>query len=147
MNFWVVLRSLPSRVCVDGSSLFVPLSVYSTSVYWMLAVSWAEHGHCAGCQGFYRKAVVELPAFKELAVHCRQSNGSKKLSSGVQAVQKIAQGRAAQPQRRWPEKAFRAAGGGGTEGWHLRREKEPARQRDMLSKQGGTCSTHWRNRQ
>lgn len=110
-------------------------------------MSWAEHGHCAGCQGFYRKAVVKLPAFKELAVHCRQSNRSKKLSSGVQAMQKIAQGRAVQPQRRWPEKASPGGRGwGDSEGWHLRGEKEPARQRDKLSKQGGTCSTHWRNR-
>lgn len=51
-NFWMVLRPLLSRVCVDGRLAFVPVWSFN-SVYWLLPFlcDGQKSGHCAGCQG------------------------------------------------------------------------------------------------
>ena len=137
MDFCTVLRPLPSRAF---GSLFVSVSVCSTSVYCVLAMWWAEHGHCAGCQGFHRKSEVKLPAFQELEVQHRQGNKSrsKKHSGGVQIRKKISQSRTVQLRKKSPVKASLR---GNPEGAGISKMRRSQPRRDLLNKEGGNCSS------
>ena len=99
-NFWMVLRPLLSRVCVDGSSLFVCLFIQQVFLGCLLCGG-QNNSHCAGCQGSHRKAMVKLPALKEHAVWCRQANRCKRrrFSGGIQPMKKIEQGGTVEPEK------------------------------------------------